>query len=125
MAQDEPRFSHISVSAGDDDDVVIVAGAAHAAASSSQAAPRASSKPEPASEPAREGVGAPDDAQRASASPKAEAPTASSRKAARDRYEETTLDDLQGAKMSTMQKAIIAVAVIGVVAFAVYYMFLR
>ena len=40
---------------------------------------------------------------------------------ARKGYEETTLEDLEGTKMSSMQKGIIAVALIGIVAFIVYY----
>lgn len=125
MAQNESKFSHISVSAGDDDDVVIVAGATHAATPSRQGVPDASPKPEPAFEPAREGEGELGDARQVSASRKPEAQAAAKGSPARDRYEETTLDDLQSTKMSSMQKAIIVVAVIGVIAFAVYYMFLR
>ncbi len=122
MAQDDSRFSHISVSAGDEDDVVIVAGDARAQASSRAAEPVVSPKPEPVSERVREGEGEPAAAPRKSAPARPEAPKRSS---ARDRYEETTLDDLQNAKMSSMQKAIIVVAAIGVIAFAVYYLFLR
>ena len=40
---------------------------------------------------------------------------------ARKGYEETTLADLEDTKMSGMQKGIIAVALIGIVAFIVYY----
>ena len=42
-------------------------------------------------------------------------------KPARKGYEETTLADLEDTKMSGMQKGIIAVALIGIVAFIVYY----
>ena len=122
MAQDDSRFSHISVSAGDEDDVVIVAGDARAQTSSRAAEPVVPPKPEPVSERVREGGGEPAAAPRKSAPARTEA---SKRPSARDRYEETTLDDLQNTKMSSMQKAIIVVAAIGVIAFAVYYLFLR
>lgn len=120
MAQGDQRFSHISVSAGDEDDVVIVAGDTHADAPSRPVAPAASPEPEPAPERAREGEG------KSEAAPAKPAPSATpKRPSERDGYEETTLDDLQNTKMSSMQKAIIVVAVIGVIAFAVYYLFLR
>ncbi len=127
MAQGDQRFSHISVSAGDEDDVVIVAGDTHADAPSRPVA--ASDQAEPAHAPAhvRMDEGEPGSAPRKAAPAKPEAPASApaARKGASDRYEETTLEDLQGTKMSTMQKAIIVIAVIGVIAFAVYYMFLR
>ena len=37
-------------------------------------------------------------------------------------YHETTLDDLESTRMSTTQKAIIVVAVLGVIAFAAWYL---
>ena len=37
-------------------------------------------------------------------------------------YHETTLDDLEATKMSTTQKVIIVVAVLGIVAFAAWYL---
>ena len=37
-------------------------------------------------------------------------------------FRETTLDDLESTRMSTTQKAIIVVAVLGVIAFAAWYL---
>ncbi len=126
MAQDDQRFSHISVSAGDEDDVVIVAGGTRGRATSRPDAPDAAPKSEHAPEHARKAEGSPERTRPSEAAPaKPEAPAPAARQGKRDRYEETTLDDLKDTKMSTMQKAIIVVAVIGVIAFAVYYMFLR
>lgn len=120
MAQGDPRFSHISVSAGDDDDVVIVAGAAPEAPLAPKPEPGVEPEVEPASEAQAEA-----EPKRApeSANPKrggAEKPSGK-----REAFEETTLEDLQGEQMSSMQKAIIVLAVIGVAAFAVYYLFMR
>ena len=52
---------------------------------------------------------------------KADKPARKTSAPARKGYEETTLEDLEGTKMSGMQKGIIAVALIGIVAFIVYY----
>lgn len=42
-----------------------------------------------------------------------------------DTFRETTLDDLKGSGMGTMQKAIIVVAVVAIVAFVIWYVLLR
>lgn len=129
MAQGDQRFSHISVSAGDEDDVVIVAGAASSRPACGDAspapAPEQGREPEHVPEHARKGDDEPRKAASSAPEAPAKAPATASREGARDRYEETTLEDLQGTKMSAMQKGIIVVAVIGVIAFAVYYVFLR
>ena len=52
---------------------------------------------------------------------KADKPARKASAPARKGYEETTLEDLEGTKMSGMQKGIIAVALIGIAAFIVYY----
>ena len=52
---------------------------------------------------------------------KADKPARKTSVPARKGYEETTLEDLEGTKMSGMQKGIIAVALIGIAAFIVYY----
>lgn len=52
---------------------------------------------------------------------KADKPARKAPAPARKGYEETTLADLEDTKMSGMQKGIIAVALIGIVAFIVYY----
>lgn len=131
MTGDAQKFSHISVASDDEDDVVIEAGAPRsrsygegepAAQPAGDEAPvRAANKTtaadggEGSSEPpSRASTPAPERAAKADKPAKASAP-------ARKGYEETTLEDLEGTKMSGMQKGIIAVALIGIAAFIVYY----
>ena len=132
MTGDAQKFSHISVASDDEDDVVIEAGAprsrsygegesasqpardeaaASAAATEATAADGGEGSSEP---PSRASTPAPERAAKADKPAKASAP-------ARKGYEETTLEDLEGTKMSGMQKGIIAVALIGIAAFIVYY----
>lgn len=132
MTGDAQKFSHISVASDDEDDVVIEAGAPRSrsygegelAAQPSGDEAAASEVPIEAAEaaggegssesPSRAFTPAPERAAKADKPAKASAP-------ARKGYEETTLEDLEGTKMSGMQKGIIAVALIGIVAFIVYY----
>lgn len=138
MTGDAQKFSHISVASDDEDDVVIEAGAprsrsygegesvsqpardeAAASAANKTAAAgggegladRTSTGVAPAE---RVSTPAPERAAKADKPAKASAP-------ARKGYEETTLEDLESTKMSGMQKGIIAVALIGIAAFIVYY----
>ena len=132
MTGDAQKFSHISVASDDEDDVVIEAGAprsrsygegesvsqpardealARAAATEATAADGGEGSSE---SPSRAFTPAPERAAKADKPAKASAP-------ARKGYEETTLEDLEGTKMSGMQKGIIAVALIGIAAFIVYY----
>ena len=132
MTGDAQKFSHISVASDDEDDVVIEAGAprsrsygegesasrpagdeapARAAATEAAEADGGEGSSEP---PSRASTPAPERAAKADKPAKASAP-------ARKGYEETTLEDLEGTKMSGMQKGIIAVALIGIAAFIVYY----
>ena len=132
MTGDAQKFSHISVASDDEDDVVIEAGAprsrsygegesasqpardeaaASAAATEATAADGGEGSSEP---PSRASTPAPERAAKADKPAKASAP-------ARKGYEETTLEDLESTKMSGMQKGIIAVALIGIAAFIVYY----
>lgn len=138
MTGDAQKFSHISVASDDEDDVVIEAGAPRF---------RSYGEGEPAAQPTRDeaaasaanktaaiggGEGLADrassgvaPAERASTpaperAAKADKPATASA-SARKGYEETTLEDLEGTKMSGMQKGIIAVALIGIAAFIVYY----
>lgn len=100
------EFSHITVTADDDDDVVIQAGVVEepAAEEPVEEAPLEEPVDEPgAEEAAVEKEGAGETADAAS-------------------YHETTLDDLEATKMSTTQKVIIVVAVLGIVAFAAWYL---
>lgn len=132
MTGDAQKFSHISVASDDEDDVVIEAGTPRFRSygegeSASQPAgdeAAASEVPIEAAEaaggegssesPSRAFTPAPERAAKADKPAKASAP-------ARKGYEETTLEDLEGTKMSGMQKGIIAVALIGIAAFIVYY----
>lgn len=132
MTGDAQKFSHISVASDDEDDVVIEAGAprsrsygegesvsqpardeapARAAATEATAVDGGEGSSEP---PSRASTPAPERAAKADKPAKASAP-------ARKGYEETTLEDLESTKMSGMQKGIIAVALIGIAAFIVYY----
>ena len=130
MTGDAQKFSHISVASDDEDDVVIEAGAprsrsygegesvsqsARDEATSAANKTAAADGGEGSSEsPSRASAPAPERAAKADKPAKASAP-------ARKGYEETTLEDLESTKMSGMQKGIIAVALIGIVAFIVYY----
>lgn len=117
------EFSHITVTA-DEDDVVIQAGAVEEAVV--EEAPAA--EVDDAREEDLESAGA--DASSASAH-NAEVPASSettpTAPTAREKvdaasFRETTLDDLESTRMSTTQKAIIVVAVLGVIAFAAWYL---
>lgn len=133
MTGDAQKFSHISVASDDEDDVVIEAGAPRsrsygegefavqpsgdeAAASEVPIEAAAADGGEgPSESPSRASTPAPERAA------KADKPARKTSAPARKGYEETTLEDLEGTKMSGMQKGIIAVALIGIVAFIVYY----
>ena len=132
MTGDAQKFSHIRVASDDEDDVVIEAGAPRS---------RSYGEGEPVSQPARDEAEASATANVAAEaggvegssepSPQACAPAperaakagkpAKASASARKGYEETTLEDLESTKMSGMQKGIIAVALIGIAAFIVYY----
>ena len=133
MTGDAQKFSHISVASDDEDDVVIEAGAprsrsygegesvsqpardeapARAAATEATAVDGGEGSSEP---PSRASTPAPERAA------KADKPARKTSAPARKGYEETTLEDLESTKMSGMQKGIIAVALIGIAAFIVYY----
>ena len=139
MTGDAQKFSHISVASDDEDDVVIEAGAPRSRSygegeSVSQPSGDEAAASEVSTE-AAEACGGEGFADRASAgavpAERACAPAsmraakagkpAKSSAPARKGYEETTLEDLEGTKMSGMQKGIIAVALIGIAAFIVYY----
>lgn len=132
MTGDAQKFSHISVASDDEDDVVIEAGAPRfrsygegesaAQPAGDEAAASAANKTSVVD--GGEGFA---DCASAGAAPAERVSTpaperaAKADKPARKGYEETTLADLEDTKMSGMQKGIIAVALIGIVAFIVYY----
>lgn len=133
MTGDAQKFSHISVASDDEDDVVIEAGAPRSrsygegepAAQPSGDEAAASEVPIEAAEAAG-GEGSSESPSRAftpapERAAKADKPARKTSAPARKGYEETTLEDLEGTKMSGMQKGIIAVALIGIAAFIVYY----
>lgn len=131
MTGDAQKFSHISVASDDEDDVVIEAGtprfrsygegepaaqpAGDEATSAANKTAAADGGEGPSESPSRASTPAPERAA------KADKPARKASAPARKGYEETTLEDLEGTKMSGMQKGIIAVALIGIVAFIVYY----
>lgn len=116
-------FSHITVSADDDDDVVIQAGIADGASEEpaeevgEDFAETAAEADAPAEGEAPESEPDPE--------PAAAEPEEVRRAAAGDGYRETTLDDIEGAKMSTTQKVVIVVALLGIAAFVAWYLFAR
>lgn len=103
---DQTQFRHITVNAADDD-VVIYAGAHESAGEASEARAHAA---DPLSEPAQPTV-------------KASEACEELQPREADDYHETTLADIRASKMPAMQKAIIAIAVVAIAAFAVWYMF--
>lgn len=131
MTGDAQKFSHISVASDDEDDVVIEAGtprfrsygegepasqpAGDEATSAANKTAAADGGEGPSESPSRASTPAPERAA------KADKPARKTSAPARKGYEETTLEDLEGTKMSGMQKGIIAVALIGIAAFIVYY----
>lgn len=131
MTGDAQKFSHISVASDDEDDVVIEAGAPRSrsygegesaarpagdeATSAANKTAAADGGEGPSESPSRAFTPAPERAV------KADKPARKTSAPARKGYEETTLEDLESTKMSGMQKGIIAVALIGIAAFIVYY----
>ena len=123
------EFSHITVTA-DEDDVVIQAGAVEEAVVEEAPAAEVDDAREEDLESAPEDVSSasgcnaevPASSEAASAS--ATTPTAPTAREKADAasFRETTLDDLESTRMSTTQKAIIVVAVLGVIAFAAWYL---
>lgn len=121
MTGDAQKFSHISVASDDEDDVVIEAGAPRFRSygeGESAAQPAGDEAAASAANKTSVVDGGEGFADRASAGA---APAERVSTPARKGYEETTLADLEDTKMSGMQKGIIAVALIGIVAFIVYY----
>lgn len=123
------EFSHITVTA-DEDDVVIQAGAVEEAVV--EEAPAAEvddareedpeSAPEDVSSASGRNAEVPASSEAASASETTPTTPTAREKADAASFRETTLDDLESTRMSTTQKVIIVVAVLGVVAFAAWYL---
>lgn len=117
MASDEKKFSHITVTS-DDDDVVIQAGVR-----SSDTAPDDEVVVDEVVEPQADNEAVPE----SSSTSRGDADeTDRGDVAASDTsYRETTAEDLEVEPMSLMQKVIIGVALVAIVAFVAYYVFLR
>lgn len=133
MASDG-KFAHISVSSDDEDDFVIHAGA--------RAEQRFTST-EPASDPALgqtdsrpgAGEGACAPSEQKDSAPEAAQPRVSdgrpaggepaASRAQKDGYRETTLEDLEGGSMSSLQKGVVVAAIAGILAFVLWYVVLH
>ena len=114
---DNLGFSHITVTADEDEDIVIQAGVVDEPSAKEPSV----SAPTPEAAPAADG-GA-EAAEVAAAAEVAPEPPARSRPAAPDDgYRETTLEDIESAKMSGTQKAVILVAMLGIAAFVLWYL---
>lgn len=99
-------FKHIKVTPAEEQEVVIHAGAP----ALSDVEPE--SKPEPVAP-----------SQAVGEEPRAEAPARAQEQRGSDGYRATTLQDIESTKMSAMQIGIIVVAVLAIIAFAVWYAF--
>lgn len=117
------EFSHITVTA-DEDDVVIQAGAVEEAVVEEAPAAEVDDAREEDPESAPEDVSSASGRNAEVPASSATTPTASTAREKADAasFRETTLDDLESTRMSTTQKAIIIVAVLGVIAFAAWYL---
>lgn len=117
------EFSHITVTA-DEDDVVIQAGAVEEAVVEEAPAAEVDDAREEDPESAPEDVSSASGRNAEVPVSSATTPTAPTAREKADAasFHETTLDDLESTRMSTTQKAIIVVAVLGVIAFAAWYL---
>lgn len=109
MASDN-KFSHISVNAGDDD-VVIHAGVPAAVEADAQPVAEEVAAGQPVAD---DGIVA--DSPEEDVQPAAEAAA----RPAKAAYHETTLEDIQGSRMGATQKVVIVLAVLLMVAIAVW-----
>lgn len=124
---EEVKFSRIAVTADDEDDFVIEAGIPNTQTSPKQ---DVSSKSESVLEASTSVSSVPTNsnsfsdlqAEKQTAFTAEENATNSKRPSA---HHETTLADLEATKMSAVQKSIIIVALLAILAFAAYYVFLR
>ena len=109
MTKKQPTFSHITVHADEDDDFVIQAGVKP-------------STDEPVVEEVQVEEVVTSDAQEEPAGKRTASP-ARVKQTKDDGYHETTLEDLQSAPMSSMQKVIIALALILIACAIIYCVF--
>ncbi|WP_304426591.1 SURF2 Surfeit locus protein 2 [uncultured Adlercreutzia sp.] len=139
---DPQGFSHITVTAADDDDIVIQAGIVEAAEPEPEPEPEVEFEPEQEPEPepepeaelesdVRQGPGGASHSEEDARGEAEEEPAemrhpsgalSHDEAAPSDGYHETTLADLESVKMSRAQKAVIVVALLGIVAFVAWYL---
>lgn len=118
MSAEEKKFSHILVSNDEDTDEIIQAGS-FSQRDQVQKAPleaEAEQREESFSEAHVEEEA--DQEEQTPLNTEEESTQASSSKEA---YSPTTLEDLQGGKMGGVQRAVIIVAILGLIAFFIYY----
>ena len=112
------EFNHIKITPPQEEDVVIHAGA------SRSVDPTASADVGPDAAPIASDIASDEPAPIHAASPSvrdsSNADARSRSKKAAKQYKETTLEDIESSKMSTTQKVIIVIAILAVIAFAVY-----
>ena len=127
-------FAHITVTPDDDDDVVIQAGVVEDSAageSGETAFEDAGEHEEAEAVEAVEGaessaIGESSEAATEPSSVSSESPRASkAAKSVDDGYHETTLEDIQSTSMSTTQKVVIVVALLGIIAAVAWYVLAR
>lgn len=118
MTPGDTKFSHITVHADDDDEFVIQAGApALNDDTPASVDPAVQDVAAPVAAPEYEQADEPSVANQATV----EAHPADSQ----DGYRPTTVEDLKGEPMSTTQKVVIAAAVVLIVGFVVFNVFMR
>ena len=133
MASEKRPFSHITVNVEEEDDLVIQAGAVDApSADAARAGDREEACPEHADDDRDADLDSNEDAPASEPAPSSAHSDAGDEEGAPARpasagraHEGTSLQDLESSKMGGLQKAIVAVAVLAVVGFAVYYIFFR
>ena len=104
-------FDHIKVTPSEVDEEVIVAGRPSQGIEASKGEPTVAPR-------AEESATIPDEL--GSSEHAAQAQSDAPSKGSREQYHETTIEDIDSFKMSTVQKVIIAIAIILIIAFVIY-----
>lgn len=128
------KFAHISVSSDDEDDFVIHAGAraeqrfASAEPAFDPALEQVDSQPgtgEGACVPSEQKESAPETAQPRVSDDRPAGGGPAAPRAQKGGYRETTLEDLEGGSMSSLQKGVVVAAIAGILAFVLWYVVLH
>lgn len=110
---DQKKFNHITVTPADDEDIVIVAGV------------RPDAVEQPFEDKNEISVNAERSNERSNSvefvDKQPDGGTVEFRDSGKDEYHPTTLKDIEGSKMPLSQKVIIALAICGIAAFAIWY----